>query len=209
MCISYIQRHIRNLPKGQMFTTRTMLIYGKRSAVDSALGRLVASGFIVRKARGVFATEHCPDHTIEAIAEVKSRAFGAKIVKHAETILRELTLISDDPNDPNSSKAVFARDGHSTSFATVHGRVYLKGISPKKMRLRRSPIGRIIYALWYLGAMQVTSFTVRMVCKNFGRREREQLWLASTWMPAWLTEVLSLVFPKPRVVMSHAYLLKS
>jgi hypothetical protein len=50
MCTEFISRHINQLAPTEIFTTREVLMYGSRSAVDSTLGRMVASGHIHRLA---------------------------------------------------------------------------------------------------------------------------------------------------------------
>ena len=52
LTISSIQRFISALPKNRIFTTREVLIFGTRGAVDRALGRLVKTERIVRLATG-------------------------------------------------------------------------------------------------------------------------------------------------------------
>src|SRR5450432_2013058 len=174
MCIQYIYRHIRMLPPTRIFTTRHMLIYGSRSAVDSALHRMVQSNFIIRLARGVFVRDDSSNPTIAEIAEAKAKAFGIKIARHAETILRDLNLTT------KASAAVFAKTGHSSSFWTIRGRVRLKGICQKKMSLCRTPVGRVIYALWHWGRRRCSFTDVMSACKTFGRTQREQFWLSGS-----------------------------
>ena len=76
MCIEFIQRHIRMLPARQIFTTREVLIYGTRTAVDSALSRMVEREVIARLARGVFVRDDSAEPTVAEIASAKAKAYG-------------------------------------------------------------------------------------------------------------------------------------
>ena len=76
MCNQLIRRHVQQLPKTQMFTSREMLVYGLRSAVDSALARMVSDGLIFRLARGVYIQDVTKLPSAFEIAQVKVRGFG-------------------------------------------------------------------------------------------------------------------------------------
>jgi hypothetical protein len=120
------------------------------------------------------------------IVEAKAKAFKVKIVKHAETLLHEMNISS------HSCAATFARNGHSSSFWTVHGRVYLKGICEKKLHLSESKVGRSIYALWHWGSRHCSFADVRTTINGLGRSEKEEVSLAASLMPAWLNKLCSL-----------------
>ena len=162
MCMAYIYRHIRLLPPTQLFTTREMLIYGTRSAVDVALHRLVKSGFIVRLARGVFVQDdsNCP--TLLEIVTAKAKAFKMQFAVHAETILHDLKIAC------SGSASKFAKNGHSSSFLTIHGRVVFQGTCGRKLHLANSRVGKIIYALWHWGVDRCTLADIRLATSNLG-----------------------------------------
>jgi hypothetical protein len=183
MCIEYIYRHIRQLPPTQIFTTREMLIYGTRSAVDAALHRMVKSQFIVRLARGVFVRDESCRPSLSEIVAAKAKAFGIKIVKHAETMLQELKIRQ------HGDDSIFAKNGSSSSFWTIRGRAYLKSMSARKIDLCETKVGRIIYALWHLGLNGCSRSDVWLASNNLGRSERNQLWLATSKMPDWLSRI--------------------
>jgi Family of unknown function (DUF6088) len=190
MCTKFIFRHIEKLARTQIFTTRDMLVYGTRAAVDSALSRMVEKSFITRLAWGVFVKDASKEPTILEIANAKTNGFAIKIAALPDSILNELGLSS------KNSSASFAKRGHSSSFLTIHGRVHLKGIAERKMRLLESAVGKIAYALWSLNYGGCTVFDVNNVTRQFGRTERELFWLLSSLMPAWLTSLSSHRFPR-------------
>ena len=50
---TFVRRHVNCLPPDVLFSTRELLQYGKRSAVDQSLSRLVKRGDIIRLTRGI------------------------------------------------------------------------------------------------------------------------------------------------------------
>ena len=181
MCKQFIYKHIRSLPADAIITTRELLIYGTRSAVDTTLSRMVADNFLVRLARGVFVKDSGSIPGVAEIAAAKARAFGLRITKHAEHILRELNLASGV-----NTELQYAKNGGSSSFATVHGRVHMKGISERKMALAETKVGQIIYALWFLGVRWCREQHVKIAVGLFQRNEREELRRAAAVIPSWL-----------------------
>jgi len=190
MCTEYIYRHIQKLPATCIFTTRELLRYGNRGAVDQTLYRMVRSGFIVRLARGVFVRDDTLQPTKRQIALAKAIAWGKQLVAHAESVLNDLGL----PVTGNFTQA-FAVNAHSSSYWTIRGRVYLKGIGTRKMKLCESKVGQIVYCLWYLGQSHCTTQDVARASANFGRSERKQFLDASSLMPAWLNRICKWRFP--------------
>jgi hypothetical protein len=191
MCTTFIYRHIRDLPPTQIFTTREVLIYGKRSTIDAALCRMVKEGFIIRLANGVFVRDASRKPSILEIVTAKAKAFGIKIVKHAEQVLCELKL-----SRTNKNEFVYAKTGSSTSFWTIHGRVYLNGVCARKLALVETEVGHVVYALWHLGDRSCEDVDIRTACANLGRSERKELWLAGSKMPSWLYERCRPWFPR-------------
>lgn len=118
-----ILHHISNLGANVVFTTGEMLLHGSRSAVDSALSRLVRKEVIRRLAAGVFiAVEGMswfPSALVIIIA--KARAFKKRVFE------------SSGGNEPSNSN-IFLTDGCRTSIATVHGRLHFRTTSMRKLR---------------------------------------------------------------------------
>ncbi len=179
---TYISRHILRLPRTKIFTTREVLQYGSRGAVDEALSRMVASKFIVRLARGVFVKDASLNPSRKEIVKAKAAAWGKTIFKHAKKILANLGLAKKTSED----KATYAINAHSSSYGTIHGRVYFKGIGTRRKRLCQSKVGKMVYALWHLGYGGCTGRDVAIASSSLGRTERQELRLQSSIMPAWL-----------------------
>jgi hypothetical protein len=177
--------HIANLNPKTMFTTREVLHYGSRGAVDTCLYRLVKRGFIRRLARGVFILAGNPSPTIDAIAEKKATSFARRIYKYATATLEELRII---PADEYGEKC-FAINGHSSEFMSCHGPVLFKGIAQRKVRLSETTVGERVFALWHLRANNAINRAVATVCVSSNREERGELKLLVWLMPAWLHEM--------------------
>ena len=196
MCTTYIYRHIMRLPRMKLFTTRELLQYGRRSAVDQALYRMVKAKFIIRLARGVFVRDDSRNPSLFEIATVKAAAFGKKLLKHAVSKLVELKLV------PRTETVIslFAISGHSSSFLTCHGRVTLHGIGARKAKLCQTEVGQVVNALWHLGESGCTAREVTIASRNFQRTKREQFRQASALMPAWLHNICRFRYPSARVI---------
>src|SRR5271155_2175776 len=109
---SNIISHINRLSKDQIFTTRELLSYGSRTAIDKALGRMVKSERIVRLCRGVFIRDPgLKKPTALEVARAKAHAFGKRIAVYGANIAKELGLVDFFPTEP-----VFLVSGRSSSF---------------------------------------------------------------------------------------------
>ncbi|HEY9757243.1 MAG TPA: type IV toxin-antitoxin system AbiEi family antitoxin domain-containing protein [Oculatellaceae cyanobacterium] len=189
MASAGIRDHIANLNYSAIFTTRDVLKYGKRNAVDQCLHFLVKSGEIRRLARGVFVQDPNINPSIEQIAEIKAAAFGKRIYKYATNVLNQIARFpQEDPNKGQYGKT-FAINGDSSGFETFRGPVKYKGIAQRKAKLCESSIGEKVHALWHLGSDEHIEKAVRFVFRNLNRAERANLRSCSSLMPAWLNDM--------------------
>jgi len=194
-CASKVFDHIESIPLGQPFTTRDCLRYGSRGAVDKALFRFVRDNVIVRLADGVFMRMDAdtPIPSITDVAKIKSAAFAKEIVEYGATIAHKEALEVEAPEQPT-----FYINGSSTTFRYVYIgiRIILKSASKKRMRLKETPQGKIVRALWHLGKKICTQKIVDQVLERYPIPDiREILALSKAWMPAWLADY----FPTPHV----------
>lgn len=85
-----IRRFLLTIAGGTIFSTRELLTLGSRSAIDSALSRLVAAGAIVRLASGLYMKFKASDPNwrpgTEAIIQAKLLAFRRIGVAASETL---------------------------------------------------------------------------------------------------------------------------
>ncbi len=188
MCTEFISRHINQLAPTEIFTTREVLMYGSRSAVDSTLGRMVASGHIHRLARGVFVKDLSGNPTLSQIVQAKLKGFGGKIAIHAMTILSSFHLASGDFEN------TFAKNGSSSSFDTIRGRAFLKNHCARKMRLYQIEASRASIALWKHGEDWIDG-AVNAITESFNRIDRETFALSAVLRPAWLNRACRHRYP--------------
>jgi hypothetical protein len=201
-----IIQHILNLYPTAIFTTRDVLQYGTRSAVDQCLHRLVKARFIFRLARGMFVRDPHVKVSIAEIARIKAVAFGRRILDHAAKILDEIKarrpvdhIQNSDAENENetqhrkkvfSATNTFAIDGHSSRFQSCLGPVEFHGIAPRKRRLSKTKAGRRVYGLWYFGDDERIASAVKATCRDLNRVDRIDLRRGSALMPAWLHHLL-------------------
>jgi hypothetical protein len=178
--------HISNLNPKTIFTTREVLHYGSRGAVDTCLYRLVKTGCIRRLARGVFIlTAGNGKPTIDEIADKKAISFGRQIYKYATTILQELQIVPDD----KLQEKHFAIKGHSSRFVSCRGAVVFKGIAQRKAKLSETAVGQKVYALWHFGGDELIDKAVAIACRTSNKEDRSELKRSVSLMPAWLHEM--------------------
>jgi Family of unknown function (DUF6088) len=187
MCTTtFIKKHILELPKGTIFSTREMLNYGRRSAVDQCLYRLVKVGRIVRLAWGVFMNEE-PDIVWPSsirVAMEKAKAFGKQVLIDAVDAGKVLGL-----KDFGNKKITYAVQGHSSSFKYRGISIHLRGVCERKMALGDNSIGLAIRALWQIGRRECDLISIMKVTNKFNRSERLRFRQSCRNMPAWLTNM--------------------
>jgi hypothetical protein len=98
MATAAILSHIMQLRADSIFTTREVLQYGRRSAVDQCLYLLVKKNMIRRLASGVFIRDPHANPSVEEIARIKAAAFGLEIAPSQEpATLRPVEAIRCEP----------------------------------------------------------------------------------------------------------------
>ncbi len=184
---SFIRRHIFRLPQGAIFSTREMLSYGRRSAVDQCLYRLVKSGIIKRLAWGLFIRDdfEISEPSLLTVATEKAKAFCRQIFTDAAEAARLLRLTPF-----GSSETTYAIQGHSSSFRYGEMKIRFKGVCARKTALGDSPVGLAIKGLWHLGEGRCDEHAIATARAKFNRSERLQFRQSCHLMPAWMTEKL-------------------
>lgn len=188
MCTSArIHQHIDQLNHGEVFTTRDMLTYGRRGAVDQTLYRAVKYGLIIRLARGVFIKNSIGQRIVSVaeVARVKTAAFGKELMTHAHDCAIKLGLIAG-PNE----EVMFNVSGHSSSFLCGDVRVHLHGVSRRKFVLGDAPHGTQMRSFWYMKRAGHLSTDYRSVVSRLNRTERLKLQKKARWIPAWLSDLI-------------------
>ncbi len=134
-CRAAIMKHVRSLPPGTLFTTRDLLSKAYlRNTYDKTLARLVKSGELVRKVRGMFvdADTEKPEYSVAEIATLKARSFGKEIRLHTADAADEVGL-PVEKNEP----ATYIVNGSTSKFLLVPSGqpIYFKTACAKKNQL--------------------------------------------------------------------------
>jgi hypothetical protein len=202
---SFILRHINSLPVSQLFSTRDLLCYGGRSAVDKALSRLVKRGYIERYARGVFMKASWGSRKPSPldIASTKARAFGKIIFQHFGDFAARLGLINPDP-----TRHTFDTTGYTSSFLTKYGAIQFKKIGPRKAKLGDSTAGLIARTLWHIGKEICTADLVQRISAQIDRESKRELRESAGLVPAWLNSQFQEVITwQPRLMVRSLFVI--
>lgn len=183
-----LRRYIAGLGKHQLFTTRELLPFGSRGAIDSALMRWVRSGFLERLARGIFRMNRLHNRSVSAceVAAIKCRAYGKKMATIGYIGPQNSTL--QDENE----QYLFATDGSTSSFGFGTKRIVLKGIAPRKLGLGESAPGRALRELWSGSPLLLENLRKRNPRSLFGPQHQPKIAQLKRFAPEWLSSL----FPK-------------
>jgi hypothetical protein len=181
-----IRVHILRLAEGKPFTTRSVLSYGNRPAVDQVLSRFVKDGFIRRLARGIFVRDQANRISFSTwdIASLKAGSFQRKLAKHAKTTFKEIF-----EKDYCERQTIFSINGSTSKFKMGETIIHLKETSQRKAALSETVIGQRMKALWDAGKNNVTDAMIRQAL-IFQRGGAARNWLRANFglLPAWLTD---------------------
>ena len=182
---SMIRRHISGVPSGVLFTTRDLLTYGGRSAVDNAISRMVTRGTIHRVARGVFVRSPMVVSKLSAleIARAKAGAFAKEIASFGDDE-GEFDFVRMNQGR-KKARFRFSVSGSSSQFQSVVGVIVLCQASARKMRLLDLAPGKLIRTLWRKGADLRKEETLGMYNK-LDRPESDVLRRLVGLMPDWM-----------------------
>lgn len=181
-----IRAFIKKLDRDTIFTTRDLLTFGRRSAVDNAVYNLVNRGEIVRIVPGVFSLPGSKRKlSLKELAIIKAKSFGRRIVKHASEIASDLGIASSEiPDD----EVWFATSGSKSAFKFGLITIRFKPTCQRKMKLGETRAGQVVRALNYVGRRKVTHKTGAIATADLSRRARRRLQSLTSMMPAWLSE---------------------
>lgn len=187
----HIRERIKSLPKGEPFTSASLLGLGTRASVDQTLSRLMRSGELMRVARGVYvrpktsrfvgAVTPKPWSVVSAMVEES----GEKIGVHGAEAARMLGLTTQVP-----TKTIFLTTGRSRSFLMGERRVELRHVPSRRLILTGRPAGTALSALWYLGKEQVNSSVLATIERELSSKEFAALCESASHMPAWMSDAL-------------------
>lgn len=187
---SAIRRFLMTIVEGSIFSTRDLLSLGARSAIDSALSRLVAASRIVRLASGLYMIVKASDPdwrpTAEAIIQAKLLAFR-RIGVEAQTP-------SNDTNKTSASQGsapvTYEISGNRSKFRLFNGIfVHLKPMANRKLDLAQSELGRKLKNLWQ-SVEHNCDERARTFLRELGREEKADVKVLLPLLPQKLSDCL-------------------
>ncbi len=183
--ITRIRNFVSMQDKQRLFTSRDLLNFGSRTAIDKAVSRLVHLQEIIRIIPGVFShPERKKQVTVEEIAKVKAESFGRKLITHAGDIAARLGF-NLNPNPPQ--KLYFATNGRSSSFRFADLRIHFTGICQRKFTLGDGEVAQVIRALIYMGKDKASFKSVQQATASLKQSQKIELAGKCAYMPAWLS----------------------
>jgi len=183
-CISDIRDYIAKQSDDALITSRDLLKFGYRSAVDQSVYRLIKDEVITRVARGVFIKFGAIIPTAAKIAVCKAKAFGKTIVKHGKTIAQNCGLL---PNECEDFEDIFQVNGSSSSFAAQTGRIFFSKVCGKAVHNGDAPVGQLIRMLCFIGEVHGHERTYSLL-RQLRAGILEIVLDNACWMPSWLSD---------------------
>ncbi len=184
-----IRQHMAATPEGQPVSTRSLLAYGSRAAVDQALSRLVKQEYLIRPVRGVYVRPKYNAYvgavppSPAVIAEMLAQESGSEIQVHGAEAARRFGFSTQVPMRP-----IYYTNGPSRKLHFGKLRVELMHVSPRKMILAGRPAGTALTALRYLGRTNLTSKAIAQVESQLSGEEFRELLRVVPLLPGWLRE---------------------
>lgn len=180
--VTRIKGYVNRLPANALITTRELLQCGNRGAVDQAVYTLIKSGFLVRVSRGIFIKfdegEELP--SIDAVAAVKAKAFGKRILIDPEA--------SQCAASTGPKYREYQTDGGPSSFVHLPTgvRVRFRRVASRKVQLGSGQDAQTIRALWSIGNGRLTQADFACAVNRLSRRHKESLRENMHLIPTWL-----------------------
>jgi hypothetical protein len=189
--ISRIRRHVSKLAEGGIFTTRHLLGYGTRNAVDLATSKLAKKGRIARLARGVYFKPICGSDTRPSLPEVvkaKMDAWGK--IFCAKAALPEPSKLPRQGRSVVDIELNYCVSGCTTSFICARQRVELKGTSPRKLDLGSTPMAKLARSIWQHGRANIDEDYMREIFRELFRPEKNEMASFFRQLPMWINDHL-------------------
>lgn len=122
--VQAIHNFVSNLAVREIFCSKDLLRFAKRSQLDNITSDLVANNVIIRLARGVFCRRDKKDTKLPSMHEIigaKARAWKRRLGKASSKLLEKL-----HPTSKKARKQSFLTTSATSSMQTIYGRVYYR-----------------------------------------------------------------------------------
>ncbi len=193
---SLLQRRIRRMKPGTVFTPRDLATVGSRTAVASALSRQLKAGALKQPARGLYQVPvtHPLLGELHASPEQIAKALAGKNhlkLQPSGAYAANLLGLSDQV----PQRIVYLTDGTPRQVRIGKQYIVLRRTTPKNMATANRISGLVIQAMRYLGQRHVNRAVIEKLHKRLGSKERAQLLkdvsLAAVWIGERMREIAS------------------
>jgi len=185
-----ILTRVRARGRGKVHIPQDFLDLGTRSAIDSALHRLVKSGELARAGRGLYyypATSRfgpLPPDEDELVAAIGRRT-GSVMQLAGQGALNRLGLSTQVP-----ARSVYLTDGPSRTL-TLDGRpIEFRHTSSRYLVEPGTTAGLVVQALRTLGRNGVDQAVLAQIDEVLTEEDRRRLRRAHKRLPAWIQDAL-------------------
>jgi hypothetical protein len=184
-----INEYVKSISHGKLFTTRDLLGFGKRAAVDQATHRAVKSGEWQRTARGVFCKkESAVPYMFDRLEVMKCKAiaFGKDVaLKHQ---------FQKDTKKLVIENARLFISGHDTQFGLRGDNAILKLKGHRKIRVANSKGGDHAFAHWSHGKRNYNQKELSdLLVETLSLDQLKDLCDQYRFLPAWINDCLATV----------------
>jgi hypothetical protein len=186
--LAEVRKEFERRSLGTPVATKRLLGKGTRAAVDQALTRLTAEGFLVRACRGVYYRPvenrfvgRVPAEAEQVVRELAS-AHGETLTVHGAEAARQFRLSTQVPMNP-----VFLTSGRTRVIQVGNRKVSLRHVSPRELALAGTRAGAALQALKYVGPGAAAT-ALPKVLAQLSAEEAESLRAATEAMPSWLSD---------------------
>ena len=173
--------------RGHVATPTHFLDLGSRTAIGSALSRLVQSGKLRRIGRGLYEYPRIsnllgvlsPD--LEKVATAMAGREGTRLQPSGAYAANQLHLSEQVP-----LRVVFLTDGPSRKTQIGNQIIELRNASPKRMQLAGRISGLVFEALRHLGLRHIDEDVIQRLAQNLTFDQKWKLRSDLPHAPAWM-----------------------
>ena len=182
-----IRTRVRKAGPDTVFHAGRFLDVDTRTAVDKALSRLVASGFLRRLARGLYYQPKTHPvlgdilPPVEAVAKALEDRDHVRLQPFGGDAANLLRLSDQVP-----ARVVFLTDGNPRKVRYGNQTIELRRATPRMMAAAGRMTGLVIAGLRYIGKANITPERVAHLRKLLSPQDRRQLLEDITLAPAWM-----------------------
>jgi hypothetical protein len=184
-----INKYVKSLSCGKLFSTRDLLGFGKRGAVDQATHRAVEGGQWQRVARGVFCKkESAVPYMFDRIEVMKCKAiaFGKEVAVKHQFVKETKKLVLEN--------ARLFISGQDTEFGLRGDPAKLKLKGHRKIRVANCKGGDHAFAHWSHGKRNYNPKQLSdLLVETLSLEQLTDLCDQYRFLPAWINDSLATV----------------